>query len=132
LCKTVYVEIYTFFSKTMGINYLKFTTEPRDFTLGGNGTAKSKGVFLQLFISRYNLIRLTMLSTLNSLKTKSRPLHLKTQLVRAVNTFHLGYNNQSVYAVSGTSRCLFSDKYSRPLNLKTQSVPRSKHFSSRL
>ena len=29
----------------------------------------------------------------------------------AVNTFHLGYKNQSVYAVSGTSRCLFSDKY---------------------
>jgi len=24
---------------------------------------------------------------------------------------HLGYKNQSVYAVSGTSRCLFSDKY---------------------
>ena len=30
---------------------------------------------------------------------------------RAVNTFHLGYKTQSVYAVSGTSRCLFSDKY---------------------
>ena len=26
-------------------------------------------------------------------------------------TFHLGYKNQSVYGVSGTSRCLFSDKY---------------------
>ena len=32
---------------------------------------------------------------------------------RAVNTFHLGYKNQSVYAVSGTSRCLFSDKPSK-------------------
>jgi hypothetical protein len=30
---------------------------------------------------------------------------------RAVNTFQLGYKNQSVYGVSGTSRCLFSDKY---------------------
>ena len=30
---------------------------------------------------------------------------------RAVNTFHLGYKIQSNYAVSGTSRCLFSDKY---------------------
>ena len=30
---------------------------------------------------------------------------------RTVNTFHLGYKNQSVYAVSGTSHCLFSDKY---------------------
>jgi len=28
-----------------------------------------------------------------------------------VNTFNLGYKNQSLYAVSGTSRCLFSDKY---------------------
>ena len=32
-------------------------------------------------------------------------------MYRAVNTSHLGYKNQSVYAVSGTSRCLFSDKY---------------------
>jgi len=30
---------------------------------------------------------------------------------RAVNTFHLGYKNQSVSAVSGTTRCLFADKY---------------------
>ena len=30
---------------------------------------------------------------------------------RAVNTSHRGYENQSVYGVSGTSRCLFSDKY---------------------
>jgi len=28
-----------------------------------------------------------------------------------VNTFHLGYKNQSLYDVSGTSRCLFSDKH---------------------
>ena len=38
-------------------------------------------------------------------------LYLKTQFLPAVNTFHLGCKNQSVYAVSGTSRCLFSDKY---------------------
>jgi hypothetical protein len=30
---------------------------------------------------------------------------------RAVNTFQLGYKNQSVYDVSGISRSLFSDKY---------------------
>jgi len=30
---------------------------------------------------------------------------------RAVNTFRLGYKSRSVYAVSDTSRCLFSDKY---------------------
>jgi len=30
---------------------------------------------------------------------------------RALKTFHLGNKNQSVYTVSGTSRCLFSDKY---------------------
>ena len=46
---------------------------------------------------------------LNPLKTKRRLLYLKTQFVP--RTFHLGYKNQSVYAVSGTSRCLFSDKY---------------------
>jgi len=31
----------------------------------------------------------------------------KDSSYRAVNTFHLGYKNQLVYAVSGTSRCLF-------------------------
>ena len=46
----------------------------------------------------------------NPLNTKLRLLHLKTQFYRAVNTFHLGYKKESVYAVSGTSRCLFSDK----------------------
>jgi hypothetical protein len=40
---------------------------------------------------------------------------------RAVNTFHLGYKNQSVYAVSGTSRCLFSDKYKTQIQCR-QSV----------
>ena len=43
---------------------------------------------------------------INPLKTKRRP-----SSYRAVNTFHLCYKNQSVYTVSGTSRCLFSDKY---------------------
>jgi len=47
----------------------------------------------------------------NPLKTKRRPLHLRSSTYRAVNTFQLGYKNQSVYAASGTSRCLFSDKY---------------------
>jgi len=50
-------------------------------------------------------------NNINHLKTKRRMLYLKTQAYRAVNTFHLGYKNQSVYAVSGTSRCLFSDKH---------------------
>jgi hypothetical protein len=45
------------------------------------------------------------------LKTNGKLLYLKTSSYRAVNTFHLGYKNQSIYAVSGTSRCLFSDKY---------------------
>ena len=38
-------------------------------------------------------------------------LYLKTQAVPRCKHFHLGYRNQSVYAVSGTSRCLFSGKY---------------------
>jgi hypothetical protein len=34
----------------------------------------------------------------------------------AVNTLHLGYNNQPVNAVQGNNRCLFSDPH------KTQNV----------
>ena len=48
---------------------------------------------------------------INPLKTKGRRLYLKTQSVPRSKHIHLGYKNQSVYAVSGTSRCLFSDKY---------------------
>ena len=52
---------------------------------------------------------------INFMPLKFNPLNTKRRLLyspyRAVNTFHLGYKNQSVYAVSGTSRCLFSDKY---------------------
>jgi len=51
------------------------------------------------------------IDAINPLKSKRRLLYLKAQSYRAVNTFHLGYKNQSVYAVSGTSPCLFSDKY---------------------
>ena len=43
---------------------------------------------------------------------KRRLLYLKTQFVpRSKHFFHIGYKNQSVYAVNGTSRCFFSDKY---------------------
>jgi len=91
----------------------------------------------------------TCVKSVNPLKTKRRP-----SPYCAVNTFYLGYRNQSVYAVSGTRRCLFSDKYKTLINigqcvqllnvklvvhhvtsrlyLKIQSVPRCKHFSSRL
>ena len=48
---------------------------------------------------------------LNTLQAKRRPLYIKPQSVPAVSTYHLCYKNQSVYAVSGTIRCLFSDKY---------------------
>jgi len=48
---------------------------------------------------------------INPLKTKRRLLYLKTQSVPRCKHFHLGYKNRSVYAVSGTIRCLFSDKY---------------------
>ena len=76
-------------------------------------------------------IRWEVRSLINPLKTKRRLLYLRPSSYLAVNTFRLGYKNQSVYAVSGTSRCLFSDKY-KTFYLKTQFVPRSKHFSSRL
>jgi hypothetical protein len=48
--------------------------------------------------------------SINHLKTKRRMLYLKTQSVPRSNHYR-GFKNQSVYAVSGTSRCLFSDKY---------------------
>jgi len=51
------------------------------------------------------------LTLFNPLKTNVRSLYLKAHSYRAVNTFHRGYKNQSIYAVSGTSRFLFSDKY---------------------
>ena len=54
----------------------------------------------------------TVLFTTNSKDLLNPQDEAQTALFyRAVNTFHLGYKNQSVYAVSGTSRCLFSDKY---------------------
>jgi hypothetical protein len=39
----------------------------------------------------------------NPLKTKRRPLYVRLSPYRAVKSFHLGYKNQSSYAVSGTS-----------------------------
>ena len=45
------------------------------------------------------------------LKPKRRPLYLKTQSVPRCKHFSSRYKNQWIYAVSGTSRCLFSDKY---------------------
>jgi len=35
----------------------------------------------------------------------------RPSLYRAVNTFHLGYKNQSVMLYGGRIRCLFWDKY---------------------
>ena len=68
---------------------------------------------------------------------------LKTQSVPRSKLFHLGYKNQSVYAVSGTVAVCSQINIKhininplqtkrRQLYLKTQSVPRCKHFSSRL
>ena len=37
-------------------------------------------------------------------------LHYDARSKKHQITFHLGYKNQSVYYVSGTSRCFFSDK----------------------
>ena len=48
---------------------------------------------------------------INPLNTKRRPLYLNTQFVPRCEHFSSRFKNQSVYAVSGTSRCLFSDKY---------------------
>ena len=48
---------------------------------------------------------------INPLQTKRRPLYLKTLSVPRCKPFSSGYKNQLVYALSGTSRSLFSDKY---------------------
>ena len=47
----------------------------------------------------------------NLLETKRNLPYIRNQSVPRCKHFHLGYKNQSVYAVSGTSRCLFSDKH---------------------
>ena len=45
----------------------------------------------------------------NALKTNSSLRYLKAHFVP--RSKHLNYKNRSVYDGSGTSRCLFSDKY---------------------
>jgi hypothetical protein len=57
--------------------------------------------------------------------TKHRPLYLKTQY-RAVNSFHLGYKNQTFYDVSDTSHCLLSSKY------KTHKYSAGRAYKSRI
>ena len=44
-------------------------------------------------------------------KNEAQAALFKDPIRTAQEIFHLGYKNQSVYAVSGTSRCLFSDVY---------------------
>jgi hypothetical protein len=58
----------------------------------------------------YNTLRLVR-AKFNPLSTKRKPLYLSPSSYCAVHTFQLCYKNQSVYAVGGTSRCLFPDKY---------------------
>jgi hypothetical protein len=53
----------------------------------------------------------TSLSQVNPLKTKRRMLYLKTQSVPRCKHFSSRLQNQSIYAVSDASRCLFSDNY---------------------
>ena len=56
----------------------------------------------------YNL---QLFSPLIHLVMKSKFRVYRPSSYRAVNTFHLGYKNQSVYYISVTSRCLFSDPH---------------------
>ena len=54
---------------------------------------------------------LSVIFLIDKLRTKRRPLYLKTQFVPRSKHFSSRSYNQSFYDVSGTSRCLFSDKY---------------------
>jgi hypothetical protein len=49
----------------------------------------------------------------NHLKTKSRPLYLKTHSVPRCKHFSSRLQKPISYGVSGTSCCLFSDKYKK-------------------
>jgi len=61
-----------------------------------------------------HILALRMLMTyyiglfINPIKRNGRLFIQRPSSYRAVNTLYLGYKSQSVYAVSGTSRCLFS------------------------
>ena len=55
--------------------------------------------------------KIPFLSSIIPLNTKRRLLYLKPKFVPHSKPFSSRLQNQSVYAVSGTSRCLFSDKY---------------------
>jgi len=48
---------------------------------------------------------------INTLCGQNVELYIKTQSYRSVNTLPLGYKNQSVNAVQGNNRCLFSDSH---------------------
>ena len=80
-------------------------------------TTAKKGIGIFLYFSPFSLVdmyyryRVLYWSHINLLITKRRLLYSNTQFVPRSEHFYLGYKNQSVYAVSGTSRCLFSDKY---------------------
>ena len=69
------------------------------------------GIFFSQFCRIICKLPIVSLCEVNPLKTKRRSLYFRPRSYRAVNTFHLGYKNQSVHNESGTSRCYFSDKY---------------------
>ena len=103
LCRLPETEFYMFVKSTTYIDvYLRLT--PWDFI----ATVWNGSVKLWFWCRINNRQRILKI---NLLKTKRRLLYLKPSSYRAVNIFHVGYKNQSVYAVSGTSRCLFSDKH---------------------
>jgi hypothetical protein len=52
-------------------------------------------------------LQATVFEGLNHLRTKSHLIHLETQFIRAVKSFHLGYKIQSVNAVLGKLYCFF-------------------------
>jgi hypothetical protein len=65
---------------------------------------------LKFFVKNTCIIRTSVLVYLTFKRRSADCFIQRPSPYRAVNTFHLGYKNQSVFYVNGTSYCLFSDK----------------------
>jgi hypothetical protein len=64
-----------------------------------------------LFIVHIEIYNLKTPTLFKPFKDEEQAALFKDPVRTAQETLHIGYTNQSVYAVWGISLCLFSDKY---------------------